>query len=206
MRELGVGEIASLCRAATTRWTATIAGSASSAPIARWCTGKARRARTIRWRRCARVYEQGITDEFIEPIVITTGSERGKPRSATIRDDDAVIFFNFRADRARQLTYAAWPSRASTNSRTPRRPKNLFFVAMTQYDKTFPGCHLFSRRKSWSNSGASVRASWITATFACAETEKYAHVTYFFNGGIGEAISPAKSAFWCPRRKWRPMT
>src|SRR5712664_510389 len=85
-----------------------------------------------------RSYEQGVTDEFVVPIVITESSPSGAAVGlpvGQIRDDDAVIFFNFRADRARQTTRAlAEPG--FTQFSDAKRPKNLFFVAMTQYDKT----------------------------------------------------------------------
>src|SRR5207245_2818795 len=82
-------------------------------------------------------YEQGVTDEFVKPIVITRGKQGGAAPVGLIRDDDAVIFFNFRADRARQTTRAlAEPG--FDKFADPKRPKNLFFVAMTQYEKTWP--------------------------------------------------------------------
>src|SRR5580698_1350407 len=84
-------------------------------------------------------YEKGVTDEFILPAVITSEATPGKvaaPR-ALIRDDDAVIFFNFRADRARETTRALIEPGFKEFS-DPVRPKNLAFVAMTQYEKTWP--------------------------------------------------------------------
>src|SRR5881296_1483357 len=84
-----------------------------------------------------RSYEQGVTDEFVMPIVITRGKESGAAPVALIRDDDAVIFFNFRADRARQTTRAlAAPDFDKFTD--VKRPQNLFYVAMTQYDKNWP--------------------------------------------------------------------
>ncbi len=83
-----------------------------------------------------RSYEQGVTDEFVLPVVVTTGAAPSAPPVAMVRDDDAVIFYNFRADRARQLTRAiAEPG--FDKFADPARPKNLTFVAMTQYDKSF---------------------------------------------------------------------
>src|SRR5438874_361166 len=82
-------------------------------------------------------YEAGVTDEFVKPIVITNDEAAGGTPAGLIRDDDAVIFFNFRADRARQMTYAlAAPDFDKFTD--PKRPKNLFYVAMTQYDKNWP--------------------------------------------------------------------
>src|SRR5260370_26779777 len=84
-----------------------------------------------------RSYEQDVTDEFVKPIVVTKGSGPTAPPVGPIRDDDAVIFFNFRADRARQMTYAlAAPDFDKFDD--PKRPKNLFYVAMTQYDQNWP--------------------------------------------------------------------
>src|SRR5712675_854267 len=84
-----------------------------------------------------RSYEQDVTDEFVKPIVIAKGSGPTAPPIGPIRDDDAVIFFNFRADRARQMTYAlAEPGFKEFGD--PKRPSNLFYVAMTQYDKSWP--------------------------------------------------------------------
>lgn len=131
-----------------------------------------------------RSYERGITDEFIAPVVITASS----PSSAAecpgcIRDDDAVIFFNFRADRARQLTRALLEP-GFDKFQDPKRPKNLAFVAMTQYDKAWPWLpYLFGPQKI-EQILAQVFAEMQFKNLRVAETEKYAHVTYFFNGGV----------------------
>ncbi|PWT91173.1 MAG: 2,3-bisphosphoglycerate-independent phosphoglycerate mutase [Proteobacteria bacterium] len=128
-------------------------------------------------------YEQGVTDEFVKPIVIT-GDEgsRAKP-VGVIRDDDAVIFYNFRADRARQLTYAlAGPDFDKFSD--PQRPKNLFFVAMTRYDKNWPWLQYVIAPEKLEHILAQVFADLHYRNLRTAETEKYAHVTYFFNGGV----------------------
>src|SRR5260370_24028620 len=79
-------------------------------------------------------YEQGVTDEFVKPLVITRGEWPSAPPVGLIRDDDAVIFYNFRSDRARQLTYAlAAPD--FDKFVDAKRPKNQFYVAMTKDDK-----------------------------------------------------------------------
>src|SRR5229473_2297949 len=84
-----------------------------------------------------RSYEADVTDEFIKPIVVTNGSGTSATPVGLIHDDDAVIFFNFRADRARQITYAlAAPD--FDKFADAKRPKNLFYVGMTQYDKNWP--------------------------------------------------------------------
>ena len=129
-------------------------------------------------------YERGATDEFIEPIVITEAKGAGRERPvALIRDDDAVIFFNFRADRARQISKAlADPN--FTAFTDAQRPKNLFFVGMTQYDKTFSWLRYLLGQEKLEHILAQVFADQNYKNLRCAETEKYAHVTYFFNGGV----------------------
>jgi 2,3-bisphosphoglycerate-independent phosphoglycerate mutase len=127
-----------------------------------------------------RSYERGVTDEFIEPAVITAAD--GTPRGL-IRDDDAVIFFNFRADRARQTTKAlAEPAFAGFSD--ARRPRNLFYVGMTQYEKTWPWLQFVFGPEKVNNILANCFADMQLRNLRIAETEKYAHVTYFFNGGI----------------------
>ena len=82
-------------------------------------------------------YEAGVTDEFVKPVVVMNEEGSAAKPAGLIRDDDAVIFYNFRADRARQMTYAlAAPD--FDKFVDAKRPKNLFYVAMTQYDKNWP--------------------------------------------------------------------
>ena len=132
-------------------------------------------------------YERGLTDEFVEPIAIVR--ENGQP-VATIQNDDAVIFFNFRPDRARQLTRAlAVPDFAEFP--TPNRPR-IDFVCFSVYDITFPLAVAFGPTRH-KNVLAEVFAGPCIRNYRLAETEKYAHVTYFFNGGVEEA-------FACERR------
>ena len=124
-----------------------------------------------------RSYERNVTDEFVEPIVVT--GENGEP-VATIQDGDSVIFFNFRADRARQITSAlavpgfdAFP--------VANRP-HVHFVCFAVYDKTYPLPVAFPPELP-RNILADVFAVLGVRNYRMAETEKYAHVTYFFNGG-----------------------
>ncbi len=128
-------------------------------------------------------YLRGETDEFIQPIVIT--GKNGAP-TATIEDEDGVFFFNFRADRAREITRALTEESFDAFSRNPR-PRLGGFVSMTLYDErftfpvAFPPVHL---KKILGE---------VISDFGCrqlriAETEKYAHVTYFFNGGEEKAF------------------
>jgi 2,3-bisphosphoglycerate-independent phosphoglycerate mutase len=129
-----------------------------------------------------RSYEQDVTDEFVKPIVVTKGTGAATAPVGLIRDDDAVIFFNFRADRARQMTFAlASPSFDKFSD--PKRPKNLFYVAMTQYDKNWPWLKYVIGPEKLEHILAQVFADVQYKNLRCAETEKYAHVTYFFNGG-----------------------
>ncbi len=130
-----------------------------------------------------RSYEQGVTDEFVKPIVITRGKQGGAAPIELIRDDDAVIFFNFRADRARQTTRAlAEPGFDKFTD--PKRPKNPFFIAMTQYEKTWPWLQYIIGPEKLEHILAQVFAELNYRNLRTAETEKYAHVTYFFNGGV----------------------
>jgi len=125
-------------------------------------------------------YQREVTDEFIEPIVLKDAD--GKAR-CHLRDGDAVIFFNFRADRARQLSRAlAQPGFDQFSD--PQRPKDIFFVSLTRYDKTFTWAnHVFGPQHP-DNILAHVFAREGLKNLRLAETEKYAHVTYFFNGGV----------------------
>jgi 2,3-bisphosphoglycerate-independent phosphoglycerate mutase len=128
-------------------------------------------------------YEQDVTDEFIKPIVVTKGEGPSAVPVGLIQDDDAVIFFNYRADRARQMTYAlAAPD--FDKFADPKRSKNLFYVGMTQYDKNWPWLQYVIGPEKLEQILAQVFADMDYKNLRCAETEKYAHVTYFFNGGI----------------------
>src|SRR6202451_1006514 len=129
-------------------------------------------------------YEKGVTDEFVLPSVMVTKDEPGKPSAArgVIRDDDAVIFFNFRADRAREMTRALLEP-GFKEIEDPDRPKNLAFVAMTQYDKAWPWLRYLIAPEKLEHILANVFAEQQFKNMRIAETEKYAHVTYFFNGG-----------------------
>jgi 2,3-bisphosphoglycerate-independent phosphoglycerate mutase len=182
MRELGVGQIASLtgryyAMDRDNRWErvelayrAMVHGEAETRthdPVAA----------------LERSYEQGVTDEFVKPIVVTSGTGASDAPVGLIRDDDAVIFFNFRADRARQMTFAlAAPD--FNKFADQKRPKNLFYVAMTQYEKTCPWLKSVLTPEKLEHILAQVFAELQYKNLRCAETEKYAHVTYFFNGGV----------------------
>ena len=140
-------------------------------------------------------YNRDVTDEFIIPFVVTDA--RNEP-AGVIRDDDACIMFNFRADRARQITRCLarqsglardggreLPDAGALDQIIPRSeaPRNLRYVCMTQYDKSFTLPYVIPP-ESLSNILANVMAQHNLRNLRVAETEKYAHVTYFFNGGI----------------------
>jgi 2,3-bisphosphoglycerate-independent phosphoglycerate mutase len=139
-------------------------------------------------------YARGLNDEFVEPISIT--NEAGDP-VATLREDDAIIFFNFRPDRARQLTRALAVADFA-EFRTPHRPR-LDFVCFSVYDATFPLAVAFGK-PSHKNVLAEVFAALEVQNYRLAETEKYAHVTYFFNGGV-EKEYPCERRLLVPSQK-----
>jgi 2,3-bisphosphoglycerate-independent phosphoglycerate mutase len=120
---------------------------------------------------------QTCRDELMEPYVIVRD---GAPL-ATIGDGDAVVFSNFRADRARQLTWALLKPDFDGFPRT-RWPRDLFYVTMTEYKVELRGVHVVYPPQRV-RSLAEILAEAGLRQFHCAETEKYAHVTYFFNGG-----------------------
>jgi 2,3-bisphosphoglycerate-independent phosphoglycerate mutase len=156
-------------------------------------------------------YERGVTDEFVIPFVCV--DNRGEPVT-TIRDDDSCINFNFRADRARQITRVLarnsgltkqdggdLPDAEALDQAIPRSqvPKNLHYVCMTQYDKQFTLPYVV-RPESLNNILANVMAAANLRNLRVAETEKYAHVTYFFNGGV-EKPFPGEDRVLVPSQK-----
>ena len=140
-------------------------------------------------------YNNGVTDEFTIPFVVT--DEAGKP-NGVIRDEDVVININYRADRARQITRVlaresglnaqggrnldAWEALDEVIPRS-EIPKNLYYLCMTQYDKSY-SLPMIILPESMDNLLANVLGKANLRNLRVAETEKYAHVTYFFNGGI----------------------
>ena len=123
-------------------------------------------------------YEHGVTDEFIEPVTIV--DSRNEP-VGLIRDDDSIIMYNYRADRAREITMAFTDISLEKPSRS-LVPKNLTYTMMTQYDKNF-GLPFVLPPEHPDNILADVMEKAGCKNLRVAETEKYAHVTYFFNGG-----------------------
>ena len=121
-------------------------------------------------------YEDGITDEFIEPMVILNGTEP----VATIQDDDVVIFFNYRTDRGRELTDML----SQRNFEEVNTKKlNLHYVTMTKYDDTFKNVQVMFEKDNLKNTLGEVLSKAGKKQIRIAETEKYPHVTFFFNGG-----------------------
>lgn len=124
-------------------------------------------------------YILGKFDEFVIPTAVL---EEGKP-VATIKDGDSIIFFNFRPDRARELTRTFVDEDFTGFERI--KPK-VFFVCMTQYDATIKGVKVAYEPQSLSNTLGEYLSSNGKSQLRMAETEKYAHVTFFFNGGKEE--------------------
>jgi 2,3-bisphosphoglycerate-independent phosphoglycerate mutase len=129
-----------------------------------------------------RSYQAGVTDEFIVPTVVVTSPD-GAP-VATIGDGDAVIFFNFRTDRPRQLVRALVMPDFSEFDRGPQL-RDLYFVTMTAYEKDVP-THVAFQPTDVSLPLARILSERGLHQLHAAETEKYAHVTFFFNGGREE--------------------
>ncbi|MDR0699425.1 MAG: 2,3-bisphosphoglycerate-independent phosphoglycerate mutase [Tannerella sp.] len=122
-------------------------------------------------------YAENVTDEFVKPIVHV---ENGKP-TAVIEEGDVVIFFNFRNDRAKELTIAL------TQQDLPEAGMKIIpglqYFTMTPYDATFKGLHILFDKENVDNTLGEYLASKSLKQLHIAETEKYAHVTFFFNGG-----------------------
>ena len=139
-------------------------------------------------------YERGENDEFVAPTVID-GVD------GTVRDGDPIIHANFRANRARQLTHALADGDSFTafdRSSGGSRPHDLFVVTMTEYESGLPVEVAFPPDEAYSLAHAAADAGW--RQFHVAETEKYAHVTYFFNGGR-EAPLPGEDRRLIPSPK-----
>ena len=125
-----------------------------------------------------KAYAAGKTDEFVKPVVITNDS--GVPLGP-IKDNDGILFFNFRADRARELTRAY--IEAGFDAFTAPQPKLCGFATMTQYESGFDLPVAFDPVRLEGILGETLSQAGLTQ-LRIAETEKYAHVTYFFNGGL----------------------
>jgi len=124
----------------------------------------------------AQSYKKGVTDEFIEPTCIV--NEDNEPL-ATIKDGEGVIFFNFRGDRPREITRAFIEADFKEFLRTTK--PDIYFVCITEYDATIPAPVAFPKLPKMKNILGAYWGSLGLKQFRCAETEKYAHVTFFFN-------------------------
>lgn len=118
-------------------------------------------------------YKDNVLDEFVEPMVI--GDYKG------VKDGDSVIFYNFRSDRAREISHAILDEEFEHFARIK---KDVCYVGMTEYDVTLKGIHTAFPPKDIKNTLGEVLANNDMNQLRIAETEKYAHVTFFFNGGI----------------------
>ena len=125
-------------------------------------------------------YAKDVTDEFVVPTVIM---ENGAP-VATVADKDSVVFFNFRPDRAREITRAFCMDEFDGFNRAAR--KDVTFVCFTEYDGTIPNKEVAFKKVMLDNTFGEFLAANGLKQARIAETEKYAHVTFFFNGGVEE--------------------
>lgn len=131
-------------------------------------------------------YFNDVTDEFIKPVIIT--GSNGMPLTK-IKEDDAVICFNFRTDRLRELTMAL------TQQDFPEqemKKMKLFYVTMTRYDESFVNVHPAYEKQNLSQTLGEVVADHQLKQIRIAETEKYPHVTFFFSGGREEPFTGEK--------------
>jgi len=121
-------------------------------------------------------YENGVYDEFIEPIVIE--------KEGVIKDNDAVIFFNYRTDRSREITDAI--TQSSFKEFETKKIKNLYYCCMTEYSEDFKGLKIAFEPEIIKDNLSKVIADAGLKQYHITETTKYAHVTFFFNGGVEE--------------------
>ena len=121
-------------------------------------------------------YQKEVFDEFVEPTVICNG----ETPIATIEEHDSVIFFNFRPDRARQITRAIVDK---DFNEFETKKMDTYFVCFTSYDETMPNVKIAFKKEQLTNTYGEVVSNHGLTQLRIAETEKYAHVTFFFNGG-----------------------
>ena len=121
-------------------------------------------------------YQKEVFDEFVVPTVMCNGNEP----VAKIEENDSVIFFNFRPDRAREITRALVDPEFDGFE---TKKMNLYYVCFTSYDETMPNVHIAFKKEPLKNTFGEVVSEAGLTQLRIAETEKYAHVTFFFNGG-----------------------
>ncbi|MBE7692947.1 2,3-bisphosphoglycerate-independent phosphoglycerate mutase [Tenacibaculum finnmarkense] len=139
-------------------------------------------------------YDENITDEFVKPIIMV--DEKNQPKT-TIKEDDVVIFFNFRTDRGRELTEIL-NQKDFPELNTKKLP--LYFVTMTNYDETFKDIKVIYNSKNIENTLGEVLENANKTQIRIAETEKYPHVTFFFSGGREQEFNGEKRLL-CPSPK-----
>ncbi len=144
-------------------------------------------------------YALGETDEFVKPQVV---HRDGRPL-ALIEDGDSLVFFNFRPDRAREISRVFCQDTFDHFPRGAR--KDICFVAFTDYDPTIPNKEVAFHKISIDNTFGQWLSNQGMTQARIAETEKYAHVTFFFNGGV-EQPYPGEDRFWSIPPRWPPMT
>jgi 2,3-bisphosphoglycerate-independent phosphoglycerate mutase len=126
-------------------------------------------------------YARGIFDEYLEPVILE--QENGEP-VALIKDNDAIICFNFRKDRSRQIT-KSFITPGFKEFKQVKQPQNIKYVSFAQYEENSPAEVAFHEQEITVRLGEILSKNW-KRQLRIAETEKYAHVTYFFNGGMEE--------------------
>lgn len=140
-------------------------------------------------------YERGENDEFVVPTIVSDDAHPFVP----VADNDAIIMFNFRPDRARQIT-RCFADPAFDGFERELQPKNIAYTCMTQYDATMPNVEIAYPPESYKNTLGEYLSSLNMKQLRIAETEKYAHVTFFFNGGV-EAPNPGEDRELIPSPK-----
>ncbi|MFD2099478.1 2,3-bisphosphoglycerate-independent phosphoglycerate mutase [Flagellimonas iocasae] len=139
-------------------------------------------------------YDSGVTDEFIKPLVVTDANDQPL---AKITEGDVIIFFNFRTDRGRELTQAL--SQQDFHEQNMHK-MNLYYVTMTNYDDSFKGIKVVYDKDNIKDTLGEVLAKNGKKQIRIAETEKYPHVTFFFNGGREEPFE-GEQRILCPSPK-----
>lgn len=122
-------------------------------------------------------YDQNITDEFLKPLIL---SSKDNQPTATIEEDDVVIFFNFRTDRGRQLTQALTQQDYEEYN---MKALKLHYVTLTNYDENFKNINVVFLKENLNHTLGEVLEQHQKTQIRIAETEKYPHVTFFFSGG-----------------------
>jgi len=143
-------------------------------------------------------YTKGITDEFIEPMVVqNTLADHSDPVDATIKSGDVVIFFNFRTDRGRELTQVL---SQTAFEQFDMKPLDLYYCTLTNYDDTFKNIKVVYDKDNLQDTLGETIAKAGKTQIRIAETEKYPHVTFFFNGGR-ETPFDGENRILCPSPK-----